>query len=66
MDSIPGIAHLCEHVMFMGTDCFKQHLKENNGSNNAFTSLHHTNFYFDVSPEAFANALKMLVKFSSI
>ena len=36
---------------------FLQYLSENGGSSNAFTSLEHTNYYFDVSPEGLAGAL---------
>nr|KAG5698799.1 hypothetical protein BaRGS_032218 [Batillaria attramentaria] len=51
---IPGIAHFCEHMLFLGTEKF---LNEHGGGSNAFTSLEHTNFYFDVAPESLSGAL---------
>ena len=58
---IPGLAHLCEHMLFMGTDRYKNFLSLHRGFSNAFTSNDHTNFYFDVAPDSFSHALYMLV-----
>ena len=55
--TLPGLAHFCEHMLFLGTDKFpdeneySKFLSQHGGSFNAFTSSDHTNFYFDVSPE---------------
>ena len=54
---LPGLAHFCEHMLFLGTDRFpdeneySKFLSQHGGSFNAFTSSDHTNYYFDVSPE---------------
>ena len=55
--SLPGLAHFCEHMLFLGTEKFpdeneySKFLSQHGGSFNAFTSSDHTNYYFDVSPE---------------
>ncbi|GAA5931722.1 uncharacterized protein JCM15063_001550 [Sporobolomyces koalae] len=62
-DDLPGLAHFCEHMLFLGTEKFpdeaeyKQYLSRNSGSSNAFTSMEETNYYFDVAPAALAGAL---------
>lgn len=56
-DDLPGLAHFCEHMLFMGTEKypseneFSKFLSEHGGSYNAFTASDHTNFYFDIIPE---------------
>ncbi|KAK4058714.1 metalloprotease [Microbotryomycetes sp. JL221] len=63
-DDLPGLAHYCEHMLFLGTETFpdessyKSFLTANSGSSNAYTSLEETNYYFDVHPSAFPEALK--------
>lgn len=60
---IPGLAHFCEHMLFLGTEKFPceneytKHLSEHSGSSNAYTASDHTNYYFDVAPDAFKDAL---------
>lgn len=60
---LPGLAHFCEHMLFMGTQkypCeneYNKYLSEHGGSSNAYTAADHTNYYFDVAPDAFAGAL---------
>ena len=55
--NLPGLAHFCEHMLFLGTEKFpdeneySKFLSQHGGSFNAFTSSDHTNYYFDVSPE---------------
>ncbi|GAA5835179.1 hypothetical protein JCM3766R1_006893 [Sporobolomyces carnicolor] len=62
-DDLPGLAHFCEHMLFLGTEKFpdeaeyKTYLSRNSGSSNAFTSMDETNYYFDVSPSALPGAL---------
>ena len=60
---LPGLAHFCEHMLFLGTqkypseneyNCF---LSELDGSCNACTLPDHTNCYFDIVPEHFVGAL---------
>ncbi|KAH9945848.1 Metalloenzyme, LuxS/M16 peptidase-like protein [Epithele typhae] len=49
-DDMPGLAHFCEHLLFM-------YLSKNNGSSNAFTGTSNTNYYFNVSTTALYGAL---------
>lgn len=61
--NISGLAHFCEHMLFLGTQKYpkeneySQFLSEHAGSSNAFTSGEHTNYYFDVSHEHLQGAL---------
>ena len=58
-----GIPHFCEHMLFMGTkkypdeNEFEEYLQNNSGSSNAYTDIDSTVYYFDVSNEAFPEAL---------
>ncbi|KAF9265707.1 hypothetical protein L218DRAFT_957335 [Marasmius fiardii PR-910] len=67
-DDMPGLAHFCEHLLFMGTENFpkeneySEYLAKNNGSSNAYTSLSNTNYYFSVSTSHLSGAL---ARFSS-
>ncbi|GAA5854680.1 hypothetical protein JCM5353_000824 [Sporobolomyces roseus] len=62
-DDLPGLAHFCEHMLFLGTEKFpdeaeyKTYLSRNSGSSNAYTSMEETNYHFDVSPAALPGAL---------
>lgn len=66
---IPGLAHFCEHMLFLGTKKFpseneyNKYLSEHSGSCNAYTASDHTNYYFDVAPDAFAGALDRFAEF---
>jgi insulysin len=50
--SRPGLAHFCEHMLFMGTEKYpreneySEFLKNNGGYSNAFTALQSTNYHF--------------------
>ncbi|KAI0306722.1 Metalloenzyme, LuxS/M16 peptidase-like protein [Multifurca ochricompacta] len=63
-DDMPGLAHFCEHLLFMGTEQFpkeneySEFLSRNNGSSNAFTASTNTNYYFNVATTALAGALE--------
>ncbi|CAK0801046.1 unnamed protein product, partial [Prorocentrum cordatum] len=67
-DELPGLAHFCEHMLFLGTKDFpgenslRQFLTANGGSQNAFTTEQDTTYYFNVSPPALQDSL---VRFSS-
>uniref|UniRef100_A0A8D3AS97 Insulin-degrading enzyme n=1 Tax=Scophthalmus maximus TaxID=52904 RepID=A0A8D3AS97_SCOMX len=67
--NIAGIAHFCEHMLFLGTkkypkeNEYSQFLSEHAGSSNAFTSGEHTNYYFDVSHEHLEGALDRFAQF---
>ena len=58
-----GTAHFLEHMLFMGTEKYPseneyaEFITNNGGYNNAFTSLTDTNYHFEVSNEAFGDAL---------
>jgi len=60
---IPGLAHFCEHMLFMGTskyadeNDYTKYLSEHSGRSNAYTAGDHTNYFFDVSPDALTGAL---------
>ncbi|KAJ7580245.1 Metalloenzyme, LuxS/M16 peptidase-like protein [Mycena floridula] len=62
-DDMPGLAHFCEHLLFLGTEQFPvendyhQFLAKNNGSHNAYTGSNHTNYHFSVANAALAGAL---------
>ncbi|KAF8911060.1 Metalloenzyme, LuxS/M16 peptidase-like protein [Gymnopilus junonius] len=71
-DDMPGLAHFCEHLLFMGTEKFPQeneysevihYLAKNNGSSNAYTSTSNTNYYFNVSTSALPGALERFAAF---
>ncbi|KAF9454625.1 insulin-degrading enzyme [Macrolepiota fuliginosa MF-IS2] len=61
---MPGLAHFCEHLLFMGTEQFprendyQEYLSKNNGGSNAYTSTTNTNYYFNVTTSALIGALE--------
>lgn len=65
----PGLAHFCEHMLFMGNekypkeDEYMEYLNAHSGSSNAYTDLDVTNYYFDVSNEAFPGAVDRFAQF---
>ncbi|CAK1554529.1 unnamed protein product [Leptosia nina] len=68
-DELPGLAHFCEHMLFLGTEKYPQEneyskfLSEHGGSSNASTSADHTTFYFDVLPPHLSAALDIFAQF---
>ena len=64
-----GLAHFCEHLLFMGTDKYpseneySSYLSKNGGVSNAFTIGDRTVFYFDVSNDAFEGAIERFASF---
>ncbi|KAF8136542.1 Metalloenzyme, LuxS/M16 peptidase-like protein [Boletus edulis] len=68
-DDMPGLAHFCEHLLFMGTQQFpkeneySEYLSKNNGSSNAYTSSSNTNYHFRVSPTALSGAIERFAGF---
>ena len=54
-DTVPGLAHFLEHMLFMGTkkypkeNYYQDFLNKNGGSYNAYTSEEFTNYFFDIS-----------------
>ena len=68
-DEWGGLAHFLEHMLFLGTekypdaDEYQSFIKQNGGSNNAYTSFDHTNYYFSISPPSFEQALDRFSRF---
>ncbi|KZT02312.1 insulin-degrading enzyme [Laetiporus sulphureus 93-53] len=68
-DDMPGLAHFCEHLLFMGTEQYpreneySEYLAKNNGNSNAFTGTSNTNYYFSVSTDALPGALSRFAAF---
>ncbi|CAG7816471.1 unnamed protein product [Allacma fusca] len=68
-ENVPGLAHFCEHMLFLGTkkypveNDYSKFLAENGGSSNAYTARDHTNYYFDVAPEALESTLDRFAQF---
>ncbi|XP_032664480.1 insulin-degrading enzyme isoform X2 [Odontomachus brunneus] len=68
-DDLPGLAHFCEHMLFLGTEKYPEqndytrYLSENGGISNATTYLDHTTYYFDVSPTKLGGGLERFAQF---
>ncbi|KAJ1339328.1 hypothetical protein BSLG_006029 [Batrachochytrium salamandrivorans] len=59
-EGVAGLAHFCEHLLFMGTEKF---LSEHGGQSNAFTSAENTNYHFEVSASNLEGALDRFAQF---
>lgn len=68
-DDIPGLAHFCEHMLFLGTqkypneNAYSTYLSENGGSSNASTYADNTKYYFDVVHSRLDGALDRFAQF---
>ncbi|XP_067656756.1 insulin-degrading enzyme-like [Haliotis asinina] len=68
-EELPGLAHFCEHMLFLGTEKFPNEneygkfLNEHGGGSNASTSTEHTTYYFSVGPEHLSGALDRFAQF---
>lgn len=66
---IPGLAHLLEHVLFLGTekypevDSYHQFIEQGGGNNNAYTASENTLYYFDIDAEQLEPALDRFAQF---
>eukprot|EP00931_Biecheleriopsis_adriatica_P056095 TRINITY_DN33244_c0_g1_i1.p1 TRINITY_DN33244_c0_g1~~TRINITY_DN33244_c0_g1_i1.p1 ORF type:complete len:1124 (-),score=201.72 TRINITY_DN33244_c0_g1_i1:94-3177(-) len=66
---LPGLAHFCEHMLFLGTDKypdplgFTRFLAASTGSYNAYTSAEETVYYADFTSNVFAEAVDRLADF---
>jgi len=64
-----GLAHLLEHMLFLGTEKFPEenyfsnYVKNNGGYNNAYTSGEHTNYYYKIQHQAFEHSLEIFSRF---
>lgn len=67
--NVPGLAHFCEHLLFMGTkkfpeeNAYLQYLSKHAGSSNAYTASEHTNYYFEVGSDHLEGALDRFSQF---
>ncbi|KAI8809513.1 Metalloenzyme, LuxS/M16 peptidase-like protein [Cladochytrium replicatum] len=68
-DEAPGLAHFCEHMLFLGTEkypsenAYSQFLSEHDGRSNAYTGVDDTNYYFSVSADFLEPALDRFAQF---
>ncbi|KAM0678366.1 hypothetical protein BDAP_001080 [Binucleata daphniae] len=68
-DTLHGIAHFLEHMLFMGTEKypkeneFSQYLSQHNGSYNAITYDDLTVYFFEIDPKYFINCLQIFSRF---
>lgn len=66
---ILGLAHFCEHLLFMGTEKYPEeneyslYLAKHLGYSNAYTAAEHTNYYFQVSANHLQGALDRFAQF---
>jgi len=64
-----GMAHFCEHMLFLGTKKYPQEnyyqkfLEDNGGDSNAATGEDYTYFYFDINEKKFAEATDIFSQF---
>jgi insulysin len=64
-----GMAHFLEHMLFLGTEKYPEEgeygrfIRQNGGTNNAYTTSDHTNYHFDVRHEALPGALDRFSQF---
>jgi len=65
----PGMAHFLEHMLFLGTEKFPDSgeyhafINQHGGSNNAWTGTEHTNFFFTINSDVFADSLDRFSQF---
>ena len=64
-----GLAHFLEHMLFIGTEKYPEpdgyfgYVRAHGGSSNAYTASDHTNYFFDIQPEAFPEGLDRFAQF---
>lgn len=67
--SVLGLAHFCEHLLFMGTEKYPEeneyssYLAKHSGHSNAYTAAEHTNYYFEVDSGHLEGALDRFAQF---
>ncbi|XP_076297777.1 insulin degrading metalloproteinase isoform X2 [Lasioglossum baleicum] len=67
-DDLQGLAHFCEHMLFLGTEKYHNNeyntfLSQHGGSCNAVTDMDHTAYYFNVHSDHLEGALDRFVQF---
>lgn len=66
---LQGLAHFCEHLLFMGTEKYpreneySEYLTNHSGSSNAYTGMENTNYFFDVGHPHLEGALDRFAQF---
>ena len=64
-----GLAHFLEHMLFLGTEKYpvageyQDFISGHGGSHNAYTSIDHTNYFFDIENPYFDSALERFAQF---
>lgn len=64
-----GLAHFLEHMLFLGTEkypvpgTFQDFIAGHGGNHNAYTSLMHTNYFFDVNTDQLEEAIDRFSEF---
>ncbi|WP_086931176.1 insulinase family protein [Agarilytica rhodophyticola] len=64
-----GLAHFLEHMLFLGTEKypvvgeFQDFIAGHGGRHNAYTSLMHTNYFFDIDAKSFEQGLDRFAQF---
>jgi secreted Zn-dependent insulinase-like peptidase len=64
-----GLAHFLEHMLFLGTKKYpeageyKTFISTHGGSDNAYTALEHTNYFFDIDKDHLEPALDRFAQF---
>ena len=64
-----GLAHFLEHMLFLGTAKYpdsaeyQDFINAHGGSHNAYTSVDHTHYFFDIEPESLEPALDRFAQF---
>lgn len=70
-ESLPGLAHFCEHLLFMGSEKFpdeneySSYLSKHGGSSNAYTASQNTNYFFEINHQHLFGALDRFAGFFS-
>ncbi|KAJ9089924.1 metalloprotease [Entomophthora muscae] len=68
-ESMPGLAHFCEHMLFMGNkkypdpSSYFEHLKSNGGGSDAYTIYDRTNYFFSVNYDSLESTLDRFSQF---
>lgn len=68
-ESMPGMAHYLEHMLFMGSDIypggnfFQNKVAENSGFTNAFTTNNNTQYFFSSCSSSFIELLHIFSRF---
>ena len=68
-EELPGLAHFCEHLLFMGTEKYpkendyNEYLNSHAGNSNAYTSQDDTNYFFEVNYDYLEGALDRFAQF---